>query len=94
MDRLELFNKVARIIRPAHREYVDITDQDMHLKDSSLDSLDCLMISVFLCDVYGIDQETAKEMRFTTVRECMDFCDKHKTKDHDSVDKAIAEVNW
>lgn len=94
MNRLELFNKVARLAKPAHTEYEDIPDQDMPLKDSSLDSLDCLMISVFLCDVYGISEETAKEMRYTTVRECMDFCDKHKTKDHDSVEKALAEINW
>lgn len=94
MDRLELFNKAAKVVKPAHTDHEAIPDQDMPLVDSGLDSLDLLMISVFLCEVFGISEEIAKQMKFTTVREYMDFCDKHKTRDFATADEAIAEVNW
>ena len=94
MDFLELFNAVARAVRPAHHDYVDVTDLDTPMTETSLDSMDGLMMGIYFSDIYGIPEEIAKEMRPTTPREFMDFLEKHKTKTPTSVKEAIEGVDW
>lgn len=81
MEFLDLFNKVARAVRPAHHTYVDITDMDAPLVDSGLDSMDLLMCGIYLAEIYGVPEEIAKEMQPTTVRGFQEFLDLHKTKE-------------
>jgi acyl carrier protein len=95
MDFLELFNKVARVVRPAHQGYVDITDMNQNLQESGLDSMDGLMMGIYFADIYAIPEEIAKEMHFTTVQECYDFIQKHKTKEPSgTAEEAIKGVDW
>jgi acyl carrier protein len=95
MDFLELFNKVARVVRPAHQDFVDITDLNEPLQNSGLDSMDGLMIGIYMCDIYGIAEEIGKEMQFKTAQECLDFINIHKTKEPSgSVEEAIKGVDW
>ena len=95
MDFLELFNAVARAVRPAHQEYKDVTDMDMPLQDAGLDSMDALMMGIYFCDIYGIPEEIGKEMQPRTPREFQEFLEKHKTKPSPtSVKEAMQEVDW
>ncbi len=95
MDFLELFNKVARAVRPAHHDYVDITDMNEPIGNSGLDSMDGLMIGIYMAEIYGIPDEIAKEMQPKTVQDYLDFINLHKTKDPQGlVDDIVGGVNW
>jgi hypothetical protein len=95
MDFLELFNKVARAVRPAHHDYVDITDMDAPLTETSLDSMDFLMCGIYLAEIYGVPDEIAKEMQPTTVRGFQEFLELHKTKDPQGTAQEIVDgVQW
>ena len=95
MDFLELFNKVARAVRPAHHDYVDITDMNEPIGNSGLDSMDGLMIGIYMAEIYGIPDEIAKEMQPNTVQDYLDFINLHITKDPlGLVDDIVGGVNW
>lgn len=94
MDFLELFNRVAKIVRPSHSVDITVKSLDEPLKNTGLDSMDAMMIGIFLADAYGVPDEIAKEMKPTTAGEYQDFLEKHKTKTPESIDQAIKEVNW
>lgn len=95
MDFLELFNAVAKAVRPAYQDYTPVTDLDIALTETGLDSMDGLMMGIYFADIYGISDEIAKEMRPTTPREFMDFIEKHKTKTPEgTVEDIIKGVDW
>ena len=95
MDFIELFNKVARVVKPAHHEYVPVTDLDTDIKETNLDSMDGMMMSIYFCDIYGIPEAVGKEMMFKSARECWDFIQLHKTKEPSgSAEEAIKGVDW
>jgi acyl carrier protein len=94
MDFLELFNQVAKIVRPSHAVDITVRSLDEPLKNTGLDSMDALMIGIFLADAYGVPEEIAKEMKPTTAGEFQDFLEKHKTKTPESIDQAIKGVSW
>jgi len=95
MKFLELFNKVAKAVRPAHHDYADITVMNEPIGNSGLDSMDGLMIGIYMAEIYGIPEEIAKEMQPKTVQDYLDFINKHKTKDpKGSADDIVSGVNW
>jgi len=95
MDFLELFNAVAKAVRPAYQEYTSVTDLDIPMTETGLDSMDGLMMGIYFSDIYGIPEEIAKEMHPTTPREFQTFLEKHQTKELPAtVEEAIKEVNW
>lgn len=95
MDFLELFNGVARAARPAFQDYKDITDVNAPLQESGLDSMDGMMIGIYLAEIYGIPDEIAKEMHPKTVQEFWEFVNTHKTKEPTgTVDEVIKGVSW
>jgi hypothetical protein len=94
MDFLELFNAVARKVRPAYQDYKDVTDLDTPFPETGLDSMDGLMMGIFMCEIYGIDDETGKTMQPKTPREMMEFLEQHKTKTPASAKEAVDGVEW
>lgn len=89
LDFLHLFNEIAKVARPNFEGKIQLNEP---LKDSGLDSLDVLMICIFLCEIYGIPEEVGKEMKPTTVQETEDFVKQHKTKEPSSVEEAVEMV--
>lgn len=81
MDKLELFNKLARHIRPAFAEYKDVTSLDADLKDTGLDSLDYVMMGIYLSTIYGVPESISKDFAPATVGEFFDLNEAHKTQD-------------
>jgi hypothetical protein len=41
---IDLFNAIAKVVRPAHHDYESFTNEEQKFVDSSLDSLDMLMV--------------------------------------------------
>lgn len=94
MDDLELFNRLARIARPAHANYEPITSLGTPLPETGLDSMDGLMLSIFYSDIYGVPDATAKEFSFTTPAELLALMKQHKTKEPASIEEAVGAVKW
>lgn len=92
MNFLELFNGVARIARPVHVSHTPVTDTELDLVEYGLDSLDMLMICIYMCELYGIPEETGKEMPAKTVREIEDFVQAHRTQQPTSVAQALESI--
>lgn len=89
MNFLDLFNAVAEVARPVYTKYTTITDKSHNISSYGLDSLDNLMICVFLCELYGIPEEVGKEMRSETVQQVEDFIMANKTKEPESIEAAV-----
>ena len=92
MNFLELFNKVARVARPSHHEFIPFTSMDERFTESSLDSLDMLMMSFYMCEIYDIDDEVAKELQPETVQEFFDAINLHKKRDPESIEWAMEHI--
>jgi acyl carrier protein len=89
MNFIELLNGVARVARPAHHEFVPIVSMEERFVDSCFDSLDMLMISMYMAMIYDIDDEIAKELRPETVQEMYDLIQQHKKRDPESMEWAM-----
>lgn len=94
MDDIELFNRLARIARPAHTEYKPIESLDIPLPETGLDSMDGLMLSIFYSDIYGVPESVAKEFSYTTPAELLALMKQHKTKEPATIEEAVEAVKW
>lgn len=92
IDFLELFNGVAKVARPIQTNWVAATSIDQPFQELSLDSMDVLMVCIYMSELYGIDEETAKTMQPTTIQELYDFLQQHKTMEPQSVEDAIQSI--
>jgi acyl carrier protein len=92
MDKLELFNKLIAIVIPVNSMGATATSLDEPLAETGLDSLDLLMIGIYLSDIYGVDEEVAKTMQVTTVNDMFAFMEQHATKTPTNVQEALESV--
>lgn len=60
MNFLDIFNIVVRAVKPMHMEMTFATAMDQVLDDIGIDSLDGLMMMVYIGDIYGIDDEVGQ----------------------------------
>lgn len=92
LDFLKLLNVVVKLAKPFHDEAPPIDNIKDTLADHGIDSLDMLMIGMYACDVFGISEEDAKQMKVRTVEELRDFLYAHATKKDINVDDAIESL--
>jgi acyl carrier protein len=92
MDKLELFNGLINIVTPVNSMGAKATSLDQALGETGLDSLDLLMIGIYLSDIYGVDEEVAKTMQVTTVNDMFVFMEQHATKTPTSIQEALESV--
>ena len=92
MDFLELLNKVARVARPAHHEFIPIERMDERFEETCFDSLYMLLIRMFMGRIFDIPDEIAKEFQPETVQELYDFIQLHKTRDPESMEWALEQI--
>jgi acyl carrier protein len=88
-DFLKLLNAVVKLAKPFHKEAPDLDRLDINFKETTIDSLDMLMIGLYLGDVFGISEEDAKQMMVATPGELFEIIKKTATKFPEDVDKAI-----
>lgn len=94
MDFLELFNEVAKLAKPAVADTLrPVSDEQESFKDSGLDSLDLLLITVYMCEIYGIPEAVGKDFRPTNVSDFIAFVTANGTKQPESVAAAIESVS-
>jgi acyl carrier protein len=92
IDFIELFNVVARVAKPAHMSFTPASSMEDKMADIGIDSLDGLVMLMYFCELYGVDDETSKEWHPTTVQECHDLLMAHKTMEPESVEKAKEQI--
>jgi acyl carrier protein len=106
MDRIELFNEVIKVAKPAGINRPTATDMNQDLvADLGLDSLDTLMLTIYLADIYGVPEEKLKELRPTeienldgtktksmTIAYVYDFMDANKTTEPASLEEAVEKI--
>ena len=91
-DKLELFNGLIAIVTPVNSMGAEATSLDQPLAETGLDSLDLLMMGIYLGDIYGAPEDDIKDMQPTTVRDMFDHVIKFKTKEPVNVHEAIELV--
>ena len=92
MDFLELLHEVGKLAKPLHSEALAPPTWDGTFAEMNVDSLDLIIIALYMCDIYGIPEEIGKTMQVKTPTELKAFVDEHKTKEPESVQAALASV--
>jgi acyl carrier protein len=93
MDKLQLFNALIAVVTPLNSNGAHSDSLDQSLGDTGLDSLDLLMMGIYLSDIYGVEEETLKTLKPLTVGDMFTFMEQHKTKElPDSIKKALESV--
>lgn len=105
MDKIALFNEVIKVAKPAGVNCPQATSIDEETAELGLDSLDTLMLSVYLADIFGIPEEKLKELRpleidnpdgtksrSMTIKRIFDFVDQNKTTEPTSIEDAVAKI--
>jgi acyl carrier protein len=92
MDYLQLFNEVAKVARPVNAQSAEAKELGQLLVDTGYDSLDMLMIGIYLSDIFGVSEDVAKTMKPETVKDMMDFFVEHATKTPESIESAIKQI--
>lgn len=88
MNFLDLLNMVAREARPAFRDLAPLDSMESPFKETELDSLDGLLIVMYMAIIYGIEDDLVKEFHPETPQQLLDFIEQHKTQDPASVEEA------
>lgn len=89
MNFIELFNMVSQVSRPVHAKVAPASSMEDKLQDIGIDSLDGLMMTMYLCDLYGIpDDDETKGWHPTSVQEVFDYLERRKTMEPVSVEEA------
>ena len=93
MDKLELFNALISVVTPVNSMGAKAHSLDQALPETGLDSLDLLMMGIYLGDIYGVEEEVLKTIQPITVGDMFDFMEANKTKEPPAtVQEAIALV--
>ena len=92
MDYILLFNELTKIIKVTGGESCEANSLKDSISDIGLDSLDTVMLCLYLSDIYGIDDEITKSMPTGTIQELFQFIQQHKTTEPISVEAAIEAV--
>jgi len=92
MDFLQLFNGVVTLAKPVSAEESHAKSMDDQLPDLKLDSLDTIMLAMYLGEIYGIEEDVMREMQAATVADLQAFLDAHKTRTPEDVKAELARV--
>ena len=92
MNFIELLNGVIGLAKPVSAELSYATSMDDQLADLKLDSLDTIMLAMYLGEIYGIDEDTMRSMEAVTVADLQAFLESHKTRTPVDAEAELARV--
>lgn len=92
MDYLKLFNEIIKIATPLNSNKAEATSLEQLLADTGLDSLDLLMVGIYLAEIFGVSEEQAKQVQAQTVGEMINYMHFYRTKEPVSVEEAIKSI--
>jgi acyl carrier protein len=91
-DYLDILNGIIAVARPVSADDLRLSSLDVNVADTGLDSLDYLMVGIYLSEIFGLTEEQIKEMKVKTVREMLDYMLARKTKEPTSVAEALQSI--
>jgi acyl carrier protein len=89
---IELVNMVAAASRPAFASDGVASSMDNALADIGINSLDSLVMTMYLCELYGIDDTTTREWHPMTVQDVYDLVMARKTREPESLESAREQI--
>jgi acyl carrier protein len=72
-DFLRLFNVAMALAKPVGKSTINAELIDVRFENIEVDSLDLLIIGMYLCDAFDVPEEKGKEMRPETVGQMKEF---------------------
>ena len=92
MDYVALFNEITNVIKIVGAESCKAASLEVTLETIALHSLDTVMLGVFLGELFGIDEEVAKDMPIGSLKEIFDFVVANKTTEPESIEAAVEAI--
>jgi len=92
MDRIALFNELLKIIKVIGGENVEAKSENDSIKDIGLDSLDIVMLCMYLSELYGLSEEKAKDIPIDTNKQAFDYAESRGTQKPEAVESAIEAI--
>ncbi len=89
LNFVELFNRVVDVAKPAFAENSYASSLDDNLKDLGIDSLDIIMLSIYLGDIYGVEEEVMKRMQVQTLGDLKAFLEEHAVRKPNTLEEAL-----
>ena len=84
---------VAKVSKPVHMSFTPAASMEDVIADLGIDSLDGLVMMMYLCELYGIpDNDETKDWHPLTVQECYDLMMNNKTIEPESIEKAREQI--
>jgi acyl carrier protein len=91
-ELLDMLDGVITLATPLNSNGVEVKSLDENLADTGLDSLDMLMVGIYLGDVYGVSEDDLKAIQATTVRQLFEYMCQHKTKEPKTIEEALESI--
>jgi hypothetical protein len=91
-DFISLLNFVAKKAKPHGNDLLKITAMKQDLRDCGLDSLDMLVVGMYLCEAWDIDNETSKGMNGHTPELLLGFLEMHGRRKPNTYDEAVSLI--
>lgn len=92
IDKLELFHLVASAASPTFADKKRLTSIDVSFRDTDYDSLDIIMIAIFMSEIYGLSEEDGKALPMASPAEMYRYLEEHKTREVDSLEAVGARI--
>lgn len=89
MNFLDLLNQVARFAKPINQAFSPIEKLETNFVDTDIDSLDGLMVVMYISLIYGIDDNHCKDFSPKSPKELLEFVDKFKTCEPSAIQEAM-----
>jgi len=93
-ELLRLFNEVMKVAKPISTDGTFPKSLQDEFQNLDIDSLDFLLLGVYMGEIYGIPEETMKEVKLNvkTVQDFFNFLNEHKTRDLPPIDDVLKEI--
>jgi acyl carrier protein len=91
-DFFRLFNACARLAKTPNNPPIPAGSLDDLLSDLNIDSLDTLVLGMYLCDAFGVPEEVGKTMQVRSVGDFKAFLVANATIEQIDVENVISEL--
>jgi predicted oxidoreductase len=91
-DFFRLFNACARLAKTPNNPPIPAGSMHDPLPDLNIDSLDTLVLGMYLCDAFGVPEEVGKTMQVRSVGDFKAFLVANATIEQIDVENVISEL--
>jgi predicted oxidoreductase len=91
-DFFRLFNACARLAKTPNNPPIPAGSFHDLLSDLNIDSLDSLVLGMYLCDAFGVPEEVGKTMQVRSVGDFKAFLVANATVEQIDVENVISEL--